>query len=130
LPEAGTGQVGIAAAIRPAHSSGALLVTAAFHPADALQSRHAMLELDPLHLEVIQLATSAAARLGMPTARRAAAARHELWTAALLVHEVAANPLWRAGSKRPERTVGTVLAAARRLTDAALRVATPTAAQG
>lgn len=104
-------------------------MTAAFHPADALRSRDVMLELEPLHLEVIHLATSAAVRLGMPTARQAAAARHELWTAALLVHEVAANPLWRAGSPRPERTVGTVLAAARRLTDAALRVAAPTADQ-
>ena len=92
----------------------------ALHPADILRNRDGLVELDPLHLGVIGLAITAAARLGMPTARQAASGGHELWTAALLVHEVAANPLWQAGSPRPERSVGTVLAAARRLTDAAL----------
>ena len=95
-------------------------MTAALHPADAAPGRDAMLRLDPLHLEAIRLGAAAATRLGMPTARDAAAARHELWTAALLVHEVAANPLWHAGGQRPDRTVATALAAARRLTDAAL----------
>ena len=95
-------------------------MTAAIHPADAACNRDVPLPLDPLHLEAIRLGAGAATRLGMPTARAAAAARHELWTAALLVHEVAANPLWQPGRPRPARTVATALAAARRLTDAAL----------
>ena len=52
-------------------------------------------------------------------ARDAAASGHELWTAALLVHEVAGNPVWRADQPRPAAAVATALAA-RRLTDAAL----------
>jgi hypothetical protein len=95
-------------------------MTGMLHPADTTRARDAMLLLEPLHLETIRLGASAAISLGMPTARDAAAAGHDLWTAALLVHEVAANPLWRAGWPRPARTVATVLAAARRLTDAAL----------
>ena len=95
-------------------------MTAALHPADAALDRDATLRLDPLHLEAIRLGAAAAALLGMPTARQAAAARHDLWTAALLIHEIVANPSWQAGRRRPGRTVATALAAARRLTDAAL----------
>lgn len=94
------------------------------HPADTARGRPAMLRLDALHLEAIRLGAGAATLLGMPTARDAAAARHELWTAALLVHEVATNPLWQVGWPRPARTVATALAAARRLTDAALAALT------
>lgn len=83
-----------------------------------------MLRLNPLHLEAIRLGAGAATTLGMPTARDAAIARHELWTAALLVHELATNPLWQVGWPRPARTVATALAAARRLTDAALAAPT------
>ena len=90
------------------------------HAADTPRDRDAMLRLDPLHLAAIHLGAGAATRLGMSTARDAAAARHELWTAALLVHEVATSPLWQVGWPRPARTVATALAAARRLTDAAL----------
>lgn len=95
-------------------------MTAALHPADAPRDRDALLRLDPLHLEAIRLGASAATWLGMPTARDAAAARRDLWTAALLAHEVAANPLWQAGRSRPARTVATALTAARHLTDAAV----------
>lgn len=95
-------------------------MTAAPHPADITRDRDAALRLDPLHLEAIRVGAGAATLLGMPTARDAAAARHELWTAALLVHEIATNPLWQPGRPRPARTVATALAAARRLTDAAL----------
>lgn len=90
----------------------------ALHPAD--RARDAALRLDPLHLEAIRLGAGAATLLGMASARDAAASGHDLWTAALLVHEVAGNPLWQAGRPRPAVAVATALAAARRLTDAAL----------
>ena len=90
----------------------------ASHPAD--RPRVAALCLDARHIEAIRLGAGAAAVLGMPSARDAAASGHELWTAALLVHEVADNPLWQAGRPRPATVVATALAAARRLADAAL----------
>lgn len=80
----------------------------------------ALLVLDPLHLDAIRLAAGAAAVLGMPTARDAAGSGHELWTAALLVHEIVDNPLWQPGRRRRALAVATALAAARRLTRAAL----------
>lgn len=94
------------------------MIALALHPAD--RARDAAICLDALHLEVIRLGAGAATLLGMTSARDAAAAGHELWTAALLVHEVAGNPLWQAGRPRPAAAVATALAAARRLTDAAL----------
>jgi hypothetical protein len=89
------------------------------HPADR-SSDAALLLLDPLHLEAIRLGAGAAAVLGMPTARDAAGSGHELWTAALLVHEIVDNPLWQPGWPRRASAVATALAAARRLTRAAL----------
>lgn len=74
------------------------MIALALHPADP--TLDAPLRLDSLHLEAIRLGASAATLLGMASARDAAAAGHELWTAALLVHEVADNPLWQAGRAR------------------------------
>ncbi|MFC3711322.1 hypothetical protein ACFOMD_01990 [Sphingoaurantiacus capsulatus] len=79
----------------------------------------AHLPLDPLHIEALRLAVGAAHILGMPDADTAARADHPLWTAALLIHEVATSPAWKAGAPRPAGAVEVALNAARRLTDAA-----------
>lgn len=75
--------------------------------------------LCPLHVETLRLGAQAARALGIPSAHAAARSQHDLWTAALLVHEVESNPFWKAGQTRPARAVQTALAASRRLTDRA-----------
>lgn len=78
-----------------------------------------MIRLDALQVAAIAAGAGAAAHLGLGSARAAAAADHPLWTAALLMHEIAGNPLWRMGQHRPAGAVETALGAARRLIDAA-----------
>lgn len=78
------------------------------------------IRLDALQVAAIAAGAGAAAHLGLGSARAAAAADHPLWTAALLVHEIAGNQLWRTGAHRPAAAVETALGAARRLIDAAL----------